>query len=106
MLIWSVENFCIFIAPSIHNRTYQDFFTYSKYNNFDDSLNLGIDLNIIPLTFNQWSKLLMYFVEVKKNNASDDHKILKEQLSKFFVDDNISDMNIWVEHIETTVNNL
>ncbi len=102
----NVENFCIFIAPSIHNRTYQDFFTYSKYNNFDDSLNLGIDLNIIPLTFNQWSKLLMYFVEVKKNNTSDDHKIFKEILSKFFVNDNISNVNSWKEHIENTVNNL
>lgn len=102
----STPNYCLFIAPTIHERTYQHFYTISKYNDFSDSLELNINLNIIPLSFTQWSTILMYFVNFKKKNIKDDHKVFLNILDSLSVQESTMGQPQWIDQIHTEVESL
>ena len=102
----STPNYCLFIAPTIHERTYQHFYTISKYNDFSDSLELNINLNIIPLSFTQWSTILMYFVNFKKSNIEDDHKVFLNILESLSVQESTMGQPQWIDQIHTEVESL
>ncbi|MDB4832795.1 AlwI family type II restriction endonuclease [Acidimicrobiia bacterium] len=102
----SVPNYCLFIAPTIHERTYQHFYTISKYNDFSDSLELDVNLNIIPLSFTQWSKVLMYFVNFKNNNNKDDHKVFLDILNSLSVKESTKGQPQWIDQIHKEIESL
>lgn len=69
------ECYCLFLAPLIHRDSLNQFYFFIN-NGFE-----GYDLNLIPLTIEQYTRLLTYVLENYQNGKLINHTKLEEFLS-------------------------
>ena len=101
----SADIYCIFIAPSIHRDTLNTFWTANKYE-YE-----GVRQKIIPITINQFVKILTALLLLKKNNRKFSHNNLLDlyntiinaipeiSSSADWLDSVDRNINIWVESL-------
>lgn len=93
------DNYCIFIAPTLHEDTVNTFWTSVKYEYG------GIKQKIIPITIKQLNKLLMNAKKIHAQNKRLNHKILKELLDKCTEVSLVSSYQEWLNHIKKEIEN-
>ncbi len=89
--------YCLFIAPSIHRDTINTFWTSIKYE-YE-----GTQLNIIPLTLQQFNKIL----DIQKRHFMRNEKLSSETLEKLFLDliniEKVKTSDEWRMHMKNTI---
>ena len=72
------ECYCLFLAPLIHRDSLNQFYFFIN-NGFE-----GYDLNLIPLTIEQYTRLLTYVLENYQNGKLINHTKLENSLVILF----------------------
>lgn len=91
------DNYCLFVAPIVHNDTANTFWTSVKYEYG------GIKQKIIPITINQLIKLLESVKIIHKKNMRLDHKLIKELLDNCSNVELINSYDKWLIHINNEI---
>ncbi|MFC3904011.1 AlwI family type II restriction endonuclease [Clostridium disporicum] len=95
------ETFCLFIAPTIHRDTINTFWMSIKMG-YE-----GVIQKIVPLTIEQYTKVLNLVLELNKNNVrvtSNDILDLLQGLFDYHNKANL-DVNIWLNEFDNIIDN-
>jgi len=94
------ENYCIFIAPRMHNDTLNTFLMASKYG-YD-----GQRQKIIPISIRQMIVLLSKVKELLLMGKSFTHRDFKRLLDNCMVTEGINTTSEWMTHLEEQINEM
>lgn len=95
------ESFCLFIAPTIHRDTVNTFWMSIKMG-YEGTLQ-----KIIPLTIEQYTKVLSYVIELNRSNIRINSKDLYELLNNIYGYNGIAnlDVNKWLCEFDNIIDN-
>jgi hypothetical protein len=95
------ENYCLFIAPVIHRDTLNTFWIGIKYG-YE-----GKKQKIIPLTINQYNKILEKVIELKNNyNCRIKQENIKDLIDDLYdSSENFTDSTEWIQTFDEIIEN-
>lgn len=94
------DNYCLFVAPSMHRDTINTFWTSLKYE-YE-----GTSQKIIPLSISQIIKILEIIKELKVNNKTFSHLRFKKLLDDVVgLKNSVSNSDEWLRAIPNILNN-